>query len=147
MNFLSVFNPFGIAFAAALLVPYIVYRRSHPYEGAGCPNRGMVYVAKIGMYVSLFLMCFHLGVLEQGFTNPKELMSLFWLISTSALTSGYWLSWALLIKRGGKSLASLTVVLIAVIVIYTGLLQVNTLLFTFGFIYLIGELYLIRKTN
>lgn len=145
MNFLSVFNPFGLAFAALLLLPYVIYRRKHPYEGEGCPNKAMTYVARIGMYISLFLMSFHLGTLEQGFTEPKELMERFWIISSAAMIAVYLLLWALILKRGRSSLALPVVIVSAAVVIFSGILQVNTLLFSFGIIYLVGELYLICK--
>ena len=145
MNFLSVINPYGMAIAAVLVLPYIFYRRRHKINKADYSNPGMYYIDRMGRFGSLFLLSFHLGVLERGFTEPKELMQRFWLISTAALLIVYLLLWGMFFKRERKHTAYLIVAVSAVIIVFSGILQVNTLLFTFGFVYLIGELYVVKQ--
>ena len=145
MNFLSVINPYGMAIAAVLVLPYIFYRRRHKINKADYSNPGMYYIDRMGRFGSLFLLSFHLGVLERGFTEPKELMTRFWLISTAAMLAVYLLLWGMFFKRERKHTAYLIVAVSAVIIVFSGILQVNTLLFTFGFVYLIGELYVVKQ--
>ena len=38
---LSVFNPAGMLFAAALLAPYIFFFKRYPGEGERCPNKAI----------------------------------------------------------------------------------------------------------
>ena len=85
--------------------------------------------------------------LEKGFTEPKELMQRFWLITTAVLVLAYWLLWVLFCKRNKKAAAYGIVAASAAAVILSGILQVNTLLFTAGVVYLIGELYIVRHRN
>ena len=145
MDFLSVVNPCGLAFTAVLILPHIFYRRRHRIDKTAYANQGMYYIDRMGRFGSLFLMSFHLGVLERGFTEPKELMMRFWLISTAALLAVYLLLWGMFFKRERKHTAYLIVAVSAVIIVFSGILQVNTLLFTFGFVYLIGELYVVKQ--
>ena len=145
MDFLSVVNPCGLAFTAVLIFPHIFYRRRHRIDKTAYANQGMYYIDRMGRFGSLFLMSFHLGVLERGFTEPKELMMRFWLISTAALLAVYLLLWGMFFKRERKHTAYLIVAVSAVIIVFSGILQVNTLLFTFGFVYLIGELYVVKQ--
>ena len=74
MGFLSVFNFVGMAFAAVLVLPNVFLLRSYPFDRERVPNKAMLLLARIGKFGSLLLMSVHLGVLEQGFTEPKELM-------------------------------------------------------------------------
>ncbi len=141
---LSVFNPAGMLFAAALLAPYIFFFKRYPGEGERCPNKAMLLLCRIARIGSLLLMAFHFGILEQGFTNPKETMERFWWIATAAMLVLYWALWALFFRRERKGLLRAAVITAAVILIFSGILQVSTLLFTFGFVYLIAELYLIH---
>ena len=90
-------------------------------------------------------MSFHTGVLERGFTEPKELMERFWIISTSVMVLIYLLLWALFLKKERKSVAYLIAAASTAVIVFSGILQVNTLLFTAGFIYLAGELYIIKR--
>ena len=145
MDFLSVVNPCGMAFAVVLILPHIFYRRRHRIDKTAYANQGMYYIDRMGRFGSLFLMSFHLGVLERGFTEPKELMMRFWLISTAALLAVYLLLWGMFFKRERKHTAYLIIAVSAVIIVFSGILQVNTLLLTFGFVYLIGELYVVKQ--
>ncbi len=147
MRFLSVFNPAGTVIAAALLLPYILFMRSHPDRRANVSNRAMLYIAWLGKYGSLLLMCVHIGVLEQGFTEPKALMERFWWITSAALLVVCAALWAMLWKKPRLWLMRLIAALSASIVVLSGILQVNTLLFTFGFVLLAGELYLIAHSK
>ncbi|MBQ1309945.1 MAG: hypothetical protein IIY54_09580, partial [Ruminococcus sp.] len=101
----------------------------------------------LGRFGSLFLMSVHTGVLEKGFTDPKELMQRFWLITTAVLVLAYWLLWILFSKRNNQAAAYGIVAASAAAVMLSGILQVNTLLLTAGVVYLIGELYIVRHRD
>lgn len=145
MNFLNVFNPFGMVFSAVLILPHIIYRRKHTIDNTIYTNKAMYYIDRMGRFFSLLLMSLHSGVLERGFTEPKQLMERFWIISTAAMLLAYLLLWVLFMKHERKSAAYLIVAVSAAVIIFSGILQVNTLLFTAGFIYLAGELYIVRR--
>lgn len=147
MNFLSVINPFGLLFALLLAFPPVADHIRNKTELIRLPNKGIRYLAAMGRYGSLFLMSFHIGIAEKGFTEPKELMRRFWLISTAAMILLYLLLWLLYKKKRTKPLAVTLVIVSAVVFIFSGILQVNTLLFTFGFVYLAGELFIIRHSS
>lgn len=143
MGFFDVVNVYGLLFAAIMTVPHIIYARTHSYNLNAVTNRAMLYIERIGKYCSLFLMSINIGVLEKGFTAPT--METFWLLATSVMIVAYIVLWILFFKAQRKSIAYAITVVAAVIVIFSGLLQVKTLLFTAGIVYLIGELYVIPK--
>ena len=145
MDFPHIFNPFGMAFSALLILPHIIYRRKHTIDKEIYTNKAMYYIDRMGRFFSLLLMSFHTGVLERGFTEPKELMERFWIISTAVMLLIYLLLWALFLKKERKSVAYLIAAASTAVIVFSGILQVNTLLFTAGFIYLAGELYIIKR--
>lgn len=144
MQLLSVINPFGLLFALLLALPPVVYRLRSKTAFTVVPNKGLRTLAAIGRFGSLFLMSVHLGIAEQGFTEPKELMRRFWLITTAVMICFYLLLWFLYAKNQSRRTAVATVILSAAVFIFSGILQVNTLLFTFGVVYLAGELMTVR---
>lgn len=143
MDLPQVVNIHGLLFAVILAVPHIVFARMHTYNIKAIDNRAMLYIERVGKYVSLILMAVNIGVLELGFTSA--LMESFWLVSTSVMTAIYVVLWIIFFKKESKVIAYLLTVLTAVIVILSGLLQVKTLLLTAGIVYLIGELYVTAK--
>lgn len=145
MNILNIFNPFGMVFSAALILPHIIYRRRHTIDKTIYTNKAMYYIDRMGRFLSILLMSFHSGVLERGFTEPKELMERFWLISTAFMLVIYLLLWVLFLKRERIAAARLIVAVSATVIVFSGILQVNTLLFTAGFVYLAGELYVVKR--
>lgn len=147
MAFLQVINPFGLAFAVLLLLPHVFFRRLRTVTKENVPNLGMYWLDRMGRFGSLFLMSVHIGVLEKGFTEPKELMQRFWLITTAVLVLVYWVLWAVFAKSNRQAAAYGIVAAGAAAVILSGILQVNTLLLTAGVIYLIGELYIVRHRD
>ena len=147
MSFLQVINPFGLLFAALLLLPHILFRGLRTVTKENVPNLGMYWLDRLGRFGSLFLMSVHTGVLEKGFTEPKELMQRFWLITTAVLVLAYWLLWVLFSKRNNRAAAYGIVAASAAAVILSAILQVNTLLLTAGVVYLIGELYIVRHRD
>lgn len=145
MSFFDVVNIYGVIIAAVLLAPHIIYVKTHTYDKSKFTNRAMVYIDRIGRFSSLFLLMFNLGILEQGFTEPKDLMRRFWLISVGALMLIYILLWLVFFKTGSKGIALAIILVSAFIVIFSGILQVKTLLVTAGIVYLIGELYMFSR--
>ncbi len=143
MDLPQVVNIHGLLFAVILAVPHIVFARMHTYNIKAIDNRAMLYIERVGKYVSLILMAVNIGVLELGFTSA--LMESFWLVSTSVMTAIYVVLWIIFFKKESKVIAYLLTLLTAVIVILSGLLQVKTLLLTAGIVYLIGELYVTAK--
>ncbi len=144
MDFFDVVNVYGLVFALLQAIPLFLYSRKHPTSPDAFPNIAMVYLDRIGRFGSLFLMSFHLGFAERGFTEPKDLMKRFWIITMAILVAACLLMWAVFVKRGGRGLAKAIAAVSASSVMLSGILQVNILLLTAGFIYLIGELYIIR---
>lgn len=144
MQFFNLFNPFGLLFAVLLALPYALWRRKSSVSKTDFPNQAVYRLAQMGRLGSLFLMSVHIGVLEKGFTEPKELMQRFWLIFTAVLLLIYWLLWGLFSKNEKRWTANLLVAVSGAAVIFSGILQVNTLLLTFGVVYLVGELYLVK---
>ena len=143
MDLPQVVNIHGLLFAVILAVPHIVFARTHTYNIKAIDNRAMLYIERVGKYVSLILMAVNIGVLELGFTSA--LMESFWLVSTSVMTAIYVVLWIIFFKKESKVIVYLLTLLTAVIVILSGLLQVKTLLLTAGIVYLIGELYVTAK--
>lgn len=151
MDFHNLFNGFGVLFAVLLVLPHVVFVKTKSYDKTVFTNKGMVYIDRIGRFFSVLLMAINIGVLEKGFTEPKELMERFWLITTAALIAVYLLMWVLFYHSGKKAFAYSIIFSSAIAVIFTGICQVKTLLFTAGIVYLIGELYMasrfFSKTN
>lgn len=145
MGFFDVINVYGLLVTIVLIIPHIVYARTHNYDLSAVDNRAMLYISRIGKYCSAFLMAVNIGVLEEGFTSPEIVMKSFWLISVSVMTTLYVLLWILFFKKESKAFAYAITVLSAIIVMFSGLLQVKTLLLTAGIVYLIGELYVTSK--
>ncbi len=138
-------NPCGLVFAALLLFPHILYRRTHTIDKTVFDNISMVYIDRVGRYASLFLMAINIGVLEGGFTEPKALMERFWLIFCAVLMLLYLLFWYLFNKTGRRVFAYLIIASSSLVIIMSGILQVKTLLLTAGIIYFIGELYMASR--
>ena len=147
MGFFDIVNLRGLVFAVLLTAPHIVFYKTRGCDREVFSNRAMLYIAWLGKYGSLLLMCVHIGVLEQGFTEPKALMERFWWITSAALLVVCAALWAMLWKKPRLWLMRLIAALSASIVVLSGILQVNTLLFTFGFVLLAGELYLIAHSK
>ncbi|MBQ4262570.1 MAG: hypothetical protein II709_11850 [Ruminococcus sp.] len=145
MGFFDVVNVYGLLFAAVLLVPHIVYMKTHTLDTGVFANRAMVYIDRVGRLASLFLMSFHIGVLELGFTEPQALMRRFWLIVMGVCSVLYALLWLLFFKKETKGCALGIILISSFMVMFSGILQVNTLLLTAGIVYLIGELYLFSR--
>ena len=95
MDFHNLFNGFGVLFAVLLVLPHVVFVKTKSYDKTVFTNKGMVYIDRIGRFFSVLLMAINIGVLEKGFTEPKELMERFWLITTAALIAVYLLMWFL----------------------------------------------------
>ena len=145
MGFFDVVNVYGLLFAAVLLVPHIVYMKTHTLDTGVFTNRAMVHIDRVGRLASLFLMSFHIGVLELGFTEPQALMRRFWLIVMGVCSVLYALLWLLFFKKETKGCALGIILISSFMVMFSGILQVNTLLLTAGIVYLIGELYLFSR--
>ena len=145
MGFFDVVNVYGLLFAAVLLVPHIVYMKTHTLDTGVFANRAMVYIDRVGRLASLFLMSFHIGVLELDFTEPQALMRRFWLITMGVCSVLYALLWLLFFKKETKGCALGIILISSFMVMFSGILQVNTLLLTAGIVYLIGELYLFSR--
>ena len=145
MGFFDVVNVYGLLFAAVLLAPHIVYMKTHTLDTGVFANRAMVYIDRVGRLASLFLMSFHIGVLELGFTEPQALMRRFWLIVMGVCSVLYALLWLLFFKKETKGCALGIILISSFMVMFSGILQVNTLLLTAGIVYLIGELYLFSR--
>ena len=145
MKFFDIVNIYGLIFAVLLALPHIIYRRRHRIDTGVYQNRAMYYIDRMGRFGSLFLMSFNIGILEKGFTEPKILMERFWLISTAVMTLCYLLIWLMFYKNEKKTTAYALAFISAFIIVFSGILQVKTLLFTFGLVYLAGELYVISR--
>ena len=143
-QFLNLFNPFGLAFAVLLALPYLIYHRKRRFKQSDFPNKGMYLFDRMGRLGAVLLMSVHIGVLEKGFTEPKALMERFWIISTAALVLLSWLLWVFFFRNERRLTANLIVIAGAAAVILSGILQVNTLLLTFGIVFPVGELYIVR---
>lgn len=143
MNFLNFINIYGILFTAVLVVPNVVYGKTHSHNLDIIENKAMLYIERIGKYCSLFLMSINLGILEKGFQSV--LMQNFWLISVSVLLLLYIVLWIFYFKNESKIIAYALTIIPAVIFMLSGLLQIKTLLLTFGFVFLIGQSYVTSK--
>lgn len=143
MGFFDVVNVYGLLFIVIMIIPHIIYARTHKYDMKSIENRAMVYIDRIGKYCGAFLMAFNIGVLEMGFTS--DLMKRFWLYSTAAAVAIYIVLWVLFLKTGKKGLAYAITILAGLILMYCGLLQVKSLLLFAGVVYLAGELYVTKK--
>ena len=73
------------------------------------------------------------------------LMRRFWLITMGVCSVVYALLWLLFFKKETKGCALGIILISSFMVMFSGILQVNTLLLTAGIVYLIGELYLFSR--
>lgn len=142
MNFWNLFNFYGLIFAAILVTPHIVWAKTHAIDRSVFDNRAMLYIARTGRFFSAFLMGVNIGVLEKGFPEPQALMERFWLIVTGIAVLLCALLWVLLFKTERRGFALAISLISAFAVIFSGIVQVKTLLMTAGIVYLIGEIYL-----
>ena len=145
MGILDVVNVYGMIAAVVLFLPHVIYAKTHTYNLSVFSNRAMLYIARIGRFFSFFLMSFNIGVLEKGFTEPKDLMERFWLITIAILTLICVLLWIWFFQSSKKLPAYLILFISAAVVIFSGICQVKTLLFTAGIVYFVGELYLASR--
>ena len=53
MSFLQVINPFGLLFAALLLLPHILFRGLRTVTKENVPNLGMYWLDRLGRFGSL----------------------------------------------------------------------------------------------
>lgn len=143
MGFFDVVNVYGFLFAVILLIPDVLYAKTYKIDRSIFDNRAMLYIERIGKYCSLFLMGINIGVLEEGFTSP--LMKNFWLAAVSLMTAICVVLWIICFKKTSKAASNILTVITSIIFILSGLLQVKTLLLTFGVVYLIGQMYVSRK--
>lgn len=143
MGFFDVVNVYGLLFTVILIVPNIVYAKTHTYNLNLIPNRSVLYLERIGKYCSLFLMAFNIGILEEGFT--ADIMKTFWLVATTVMIVLYLVFWVLYFKKQTKAVAYALTIIPALIFMLSGLLQVKTLLLVFGITFLIGQLYVTSK--
>ena len=143
MEFLDAINLRGLLFAVIILVPHIIFAKTHRYDLRDIENRAMLYIERIGKYGSILLMAVNIGVLEEGFTSP--LMEQFWFVFTAVMSGVYILLWMIFFKKTNKLISTLITIVFSVIVIISGLLQVKTLLLTAGVVYLIGEIYVNKE--
>ena len=143
MEFLDAINLRGLLFAVIILVPHIIFAKTHRYDLRDIENRAMLYIERIGQYGSILLMAVNIGVLEEGFTSP--LMEQFWFVFTAVMSGVYILLWMIFFKKTNKLISTLITIVFSVIVIISGLLQVKTLLLTAGVVYLIGEIYVNKE--
>jgi hypothetical protein len=143
MEFLDAINLRGLLFAVIILVPHIIFAKTHRYDLRDIGNRAMLYIERIGKYGSILLMAVNIGVLEEGFTSP--LMEQFWFVFTAVMSGVYILLWMIFFKKTNKLISTLITIVFSVIVIISGLLQVKTLLLTAGVVYLIGEIYVNKE--
>ena len=72
-------------------------------------------------------------------------MLLFWMITVGAFTFVYLILWLWFFKTGSKGVALAITLVSAFIIIFSGIVQVKTLLFTAGIVYLIGEIYMFTR--
>lgn len=145
LEFFDVVNIYGVVFSALLVIPHVVYAKNHTYNVNSFSNRAMLYIDRVGRFFSVFLMAINIGVLEQGFTEPKALMERFWLITSAVCVLIYALLWLLFFKTESKGAALAIILISAFVVMFSGILQVKTLLLTAGVVYLIGELYMFSQ--
>jgi hypothetical protein len=143
MGFFDVVNLYGLIFVVIMIVPHIIFVKTHRYSLDKVTNRTLLYIARIGKYCGAFLMAINIGVLEEGFTS--DLMKNFWLVATAVLVAAYIILWLLFFKKENKACAILLTVVAGIVLMLSGLLQVKTLLLTAGIVYLIGELYVTIK--
>lgn len=143
MGFFDVVNLSGFIFAVILLIPDLLYARTFKPDRIIFDNRAMLYIERIGKYCSLFLMGINIGVLEEGFTS--NLMKNFWFIATTVMVIACVVLWIVCFKKTTKPAAYALTVITALVFMLSGLLQVKTLLLTFGIVYLAGQLYVTKK--
>ena len=142
MGFFDIVNLRGLVFAVLLTAPHIVFYKTRGCDREVFSNRAMLYIARIGRFFGAFLMSFNIGVLEQGFTEPRELMRRFWMIVCAVLVCVCLVLWIFVFTRNSRGAALAILLITAFILIFSGILQVKILLATAGVVFLAGELYL-----
>lgn len=145
MGFFDVINICGLIFTVIMIIPHIIFVKTHNVSTSFIENRAMLYIERIGKYCGAFLMAVNIGVLEKGFTSL--LMRDFWFITTIILIIVYLIMWTVFLKTEKKIFAYIITVITAIILMLSGLLQVKTLLLTAGIVYFIGELYVLNKLD
>ena len=145
MSFFDVVKLWGLLFAVILVVPHIVYARTHKVSTADYSNRAMVYIARTGRFFSAFLMAFNIGIAEFGFASTQHFVA--YLIANTALLVAYFIVYALYFKRQTNWKSMALAIIPSCLFLTDGILLRHYLLVSFAIIFALAHICITRKDS
>ncbi len=132
-------NIFGLVFVILLLLPNLVYAFKFRGRENKCNNRGMNILEQIGRYASMFLMVFHIGIAEFGFSSVGAF--LLYGFGNVLLMLAYWIVWILYFWRQSFRKTMALAVIPVCIFLLSGITLRHILLVISGVLFGVGHIY------
>lgn len=132
-------NVFGLIIVILLLIPNMVYAANYRDVTNKCTNKVMNILEQIGRYGCMFLMVFHIGIAEDGFSSIA--MFLVYLIGNAVLMLSYWVVWMMYFIKPKNSEQVALAVIPTLIFLLSGITMGHYVLIAAGIIFGIAHIY------
>jgi hypothetical protein len=132
-------NIYGLLIVILMMVPNIVYAMKFRDVENRCKNKVMMSLEQIGRYASMFLMIFHIGLAERGFSSSKVFVV--FIVGNTILLIAYWIIWMLYVKKIVLWKCIALAMIPTVIFLFSGITSRHYLLVISGIIFGIGHGY------
>lgn len=138
-------NVFGLIFVVLLLIPNIIYAIKMGNQQNKCTNKIMNVLEQVGRYGCMFLMVFHIGIVEFGFNSVGAF--LIYIFGNALLMITYWIIWMLYFhKQTYWKQISLAVIPTSIFLL-SGITMRHYLLIIFGVVFGIGHIYVTNRNR
>lgn len=132
-------NVFGLCMVILLLIPNIVYAVSCRNRKNKCTGKAWNILEQIGRYSCMFLMIFHIGIAESGFSSVG--MFLVYLTGNIILMIAYWIVWMLFFIKPGMKRQMALAIIPTILFLLNGVTMRHYLLIITGVLFGIGHIY------
>lgn len=132
-------NGFGLLIVILLLIPNVIYAFKHRNQRNKCTSRGMNVLEQIGRYGCMFLMIFHIGIAEFGFSSIGMFVT--YLAGNIILMIVYWVSWMLFFRKASGKIQMTLAIVPVILFLLNGITMRHYLLIIAGTMFGIGHLY------
>lgn len=138
-------NVFGLIIVILLLIPNMVYAANYRDVANKCTNKVMNILEQIGRYGCMFLMVFHIGVAELGFSSVA--MLLVYLIGNAVLMLSYWVVWMMYFIKPRNSEQMALAVIPTLIFLLSGITMGHYVLIAAGILFGIAHIYVTYRNR
>lgn len=138
-------NIFGLILLVLMLIPNVIYAIKHHNESNHCQSRLINVLEQTGRYGCMLLMVFNIGLSK--FSFPSVAGMLIYFFGNGLLLLGYWVCWALYLKKPQSSLTMALAILPTCIFLLSGLTLKHWLLVLAAIIFGISHIYITRINN